>query len=100
DNNAEKLRDNTFGTKSDNVVRASSNSYVYAVKGGSQLNGVKDNTPVLILDDSRINQQEFSLCLNGKVKEIGALVNLKVVMRNEGFSDIELRYLGGLWVMI
>ena len=26
--------------------------------------------------------------------------NLKVVLGSEGFKDIELRYLGGLWVMI
>ncbi|GKC52069.1 nucleotide-binding alpha-beta plait domain-containing protein [Tanacetum coccineum] len=93
--------DNVVRTNSNaNVVRNSSNSYVYAVKGGSLSNGEKDNSPVLVLDDSCTNEMDFSLCLNGKVKEIGALLNLKVVMRNEGFSDPELSYLGGLWVMI
>ncbi|GJY46578.1 RNA-directed DNA polymerase, eukaryota [Tanacetum coccineum] len=34
------------------------------------------------------------------VKDFGSLSNLKVVLGNEGFDNIELRYLGGLWVMI
>ncbi|GJW13209.1 DIE2/ALG10 family protein [Tanacetum coccineum] len=35
-----------------------------------------------------------------KVKEVGVLENLKVALGNEGFTDIDLRYMGGLWVMI
>nr|GEW77059.1 RNA-directed DNA polymerase, eukaryota, nucleotide-binding alpha-beta plait domain protein [Tanacetum cinerariifolium] len=99
-NKDEKLRGNSNGTKTDSAERDSHNSYAYVVKGWSQVNGEKDNNPVLVLDDSCVNQQEFSWCLNWKVKEFGALVNLKVVMRNEGFSDVKLKYLGGLWVMI
>ncbi|GJZ40373.1 hypothetical protein Tco_0586936, partial [Tanacetum coccineum] len=34
------------------------------------------------------------------VKEVGVLENLKVALGNEGFTDIDLRYMGGLWVMI
>ncbi|GJU42311.1 reverse transcriptase domain-containing protein, partial [Tanacetum coccineum] len=35
-----------------------------------------------------------------EVKEVGVLENLKVALGNEGFTDIDLRYMGGLWVMI
>ncbi|GKC23824.1 RNA-directed DNA polymerase, eukaryota, reverse transcriptase zinc-binding domain protein [Tanacetum coccineum] len=34
------------------------------------------------------------------VKDVGVLENLKVALGNEGFTDIDLRYIGGLWVMI
>nr|GFB55445.1 nucleotide-binding alpha-beta plait domain-containing protein [Tanacetum cinerariifolium]GFB55458.1 nucleotide-binding alpha-beta plait domain-containing protein [Tanacetum cinerariifolium] len=99
-NKDEKLQSNSNRTKTESAERDSHNSYAYVVKGGSQVIGEKDNNHVLVLDDSCVNQQEFSWCLNGKVKEFGVLVNLKVVMRNEGFSDVKLKYLGGLWVMI
>ncbi|GKE24044.1 hypothetical protein Tco_1435556 [Tanacetum coccineum] len=36
----------------------------------------------------------------GKVKEFGSLSNLKVVLANEGFDNIEIKYIGGYWVMI
>ncbi|GKE28213.1 hypothetical protein Tco_1443597, partial [Tanacetum coccineum] len=72
----------------------------WGVKGRAQENGERDTNPVLVLDDSCVNKQDYSCCLNGKIKEFGALANLKVVLENEGFTDIDLRYLGGLWVMI
>ncbi|GKB55749.1 hypothetical protein Tco_0911935, partial [Tanacetum coccineum] len=31
---------------------------------------------------------------------VRVLENLKVALGNEGFTDIDLRYMGGLWVMI
>nr|GFD09589.1 DIE2/ALG10 family [Tanacetum cinerariifolium] len=43
----------------------------------------KDGNPVMVLDDSCVNQHDFSCCVNGKVKEFGSLVNLKMVLRNE-----------------
>nr|GEX50565.1 nucleotide-binding alpha-beta plait domain-containing protein [Tanacetum cinerariifolium] len=66
-------------------------------------NGVKKGTnlnPALVLDDSCLNQKDYSLCLMGKVKDFASLSKLKVVLVNEGFSNIKLRYMGGYWVMI
>ncbi|GJT36558.1 DIE2/ALG10 family protein [Tanacetum coccineum] len=100
DSKTDKSRINSFGNKVNNVVNEISSSYAYVAKGGSANNEEKDSIPVMVFDDTCVNQQEFSLCLNGKIKEVGALVNLKVVLQNEGFGDIVLRYLGGLWVMI
>ncbi|GJV82627.1 DIE2/ALG10 family protein [Tanacetum coccineum] len=99
-NKEEQMRDKFNGEKKDSAERTSQNSYAYVVKGGFQANGEKDTAPVMVLDDSCVNQQDFSCCLNGKVKEFGVLVNLKIVIRNEGFSDVGLKYLGGLWVML
>ncbi|GJU18148.1 RNA-directed DNA polymerase, eukaryota [Tanacetum coccineum] len=97
--NGEK-RNNMHEDKKDNRPKDNSNSYVHAVKGCSQVNKEVDNIPTLVLDESCVNQQDYSCCLNGKVKDFEALSNLKVVLRNEGFDDIVLRYLGGLWVLI
>nr|GEY24012.1 RNA-directed DNA polymerase, eukaryota [Tanacetum cinerariifolium] len=47
-----------------------------------------------------VDRLVYSLGLVGKVKEFSVLSNLKVVLGSEGFIDIELQYLGGLWVMI
>ncbi|GJW49971.1 RNA-directed DNA polymerase, eukaryota [Tanacetum coccineum] len=72
DSKTDKSRINSFGNKVNNVVNEISSSYAYVAKGGSANNEEKDSIPVMVFDDT---------C-------------------NEGFGDIVLRYLGGLWVMI
>ncbi|GKD45472.1 hypothetical protein Tco_1270117 [Tanacetum coccineum] len=54
----------------------------------------------LILDDSCISERDFSLSLMGKVKHITAMPNLYVILEKEGFQNLSLTYLGGLWVLI
>ncbi|GKA38197.1 RNA-directed DNA polymerase, eukaryota [Tanacetum coccineum] len=96
----EKIKDSSIGNTKDNGHRDDVSSYANVVKNQSQGNGENDSKPVLVLDDSCVNTQDYSCCLNGKVKEVGVLENLKVALGNEGFTDIDLRYMGGLWVMI
>ncbi|GKB29935.1 hypothetical protein Tco_0869336 [Tanacetum coccineum] len=93
-------RDTSNDIKKDNGQRDNTSSYAHVVKSQIQENGERDSKPVLVLDGSCMNKQDYFCCLNGKVKEFGALANLKVVLGNEGFTDIDIRYLGGLWVMI
>nr|GEY89244.1 hypothetical protein [Tanacetum cinerariifolium] len=50
----------------------------------------------MVLDEVCLNHQEYSLGLLGKVKEFSILANVKVVLGSEGFSDIELNYMGGI----
>ncbi|GJT86219.1 DNA helicase [Tanacetum coccineum] len=50
--------------------------------------------------DNGHRDDDYLCGLNGKVNEVGVLENLKVALGNEGFTDIDLRYMGGLWVMI
>ncbi|GJZ67826.1 DIE2/ALG10 family protein, partial [Tanacetum coccineum] len=95
-----EIRDTSNGTIKDNAQTDNASSYAYVVKNRSQENGESDSKPVLVLDDSCVNKQDYSCCLNGKVKGFGAFENLKVMLGNEGFNDIELRYLGGMWVMM
>ncbi|GJV07812.1 RNA-directed DNA polymerase, eukaryota [Tanacetum coccineum] len=60
----------------------------------------KESKPAIVLDDSCNNQCDFATTLIGKVKELSSLTNLKLVLANEGFDCIKLKYLGGFWVMI
>ncbi|GKB98256.1 nucleotide-binding alpha-beta plait domain-containing protein [Tanacetum coccineum] len=77
------------------------NSYIHAVKRGIQFHNVEDeNKPAIVLDESCLNQKDYSTAVMGKVKEFSSLTNLKIVLANEGFENIKLRYMGGYWVMI
>nr|GFD38585.1 nucleotide-binding alpha-beta plait domain-containing protein [Tanacetum cinerariifolium] len=42
-----------------------------------------------------LNQLDYSLGLLGKVKEFSSFDNMRMVLGNEGFNDIDLRYMGG-----
>ncbi|GJW25846.1 RNA-directed DNA polymerase, eukaryota, reverse transcriptase zinc-binding domain protein [Tanacetum coccineum] len=78
-----------------------SNSYAHAAKIGHQTHYVeKESKPAIVLDDSCGNQCDFATVLMGKVKELSSLTNLKLVLANEGFDYIKLKYMGGFWVMI
>nr|GEX77953.1 RNA-directed DNA polymerase, eukaryota, reverse transcriptase zinc-binding domain protein [Tanacetum cinerariifolium] len=83
-----------------NGKKDASNSYAHVVKGTQLSKEDTDNNPSLVLDDPCLNQKDYSLCLMGKVKDIVSLSNLKVVLVNEGFMNIEIKYMGGFWVMI
>ncbi|GKD35456.1 DIE2/ALG10 family protein [Tanacetum coccineum] len=93
-------RVSTKGVNQDTVHNNKFMSYAYAVKEGSNENGGIECEPVMVLDDSCVNNQDYSCCLNGKIKDFEAITNLKAVLENEGFNDFSLRYLGGMWVMI
>ncbi|KAI3740426.1 hypothetical protein L2E82_30855 [Cichorium intybus] len=92
-----------FEPLSSMAVIGNGGSYAVVVSGGKANNMavVKGNVhdePALILDETCPNDKDVSLTLVGKVKEFGALLNLKDVIVNEGFKDVLLRYLGGFWV--
>ena len=84
----------------DNGIKGSAKSYAHVVKGPQLVNVEVESNPALVLDESCVNQKDYSLCLMGKVKDFVSLSNLKVVLVSEGFDNIDLRYMGGLWVMI
>ncbi|GJX62366.1 RNA-directed DNA polymerase, eukaryota, partial [Tanacetum coccineum] len=56
----------------------------------------------MVLDESCVNEKDYSLCLNGKLKNLVSLDNLKIGIEQtlkKGSSDVDIRYLGGMWVM-
>nr|GEW14261.1 hypothetical protein [Tanacetum cinerariifolium] len=59
-----------------------------------------DSSLVMVLDDSCLNEKDYSFCLMGKVNDFTTLANLKVVVANKGFDNIKFKYMGGYWVMM
>nr|GEY32837.1 RNA-directed DNA polymerase, eukaryota, reverse transcriptase zinc-binding domain protein [Tanacetum cinerariifolium] len=55
---------------------------------------------VMVVDDSCLNEKDYSLCLMGTVKDFATLENLKVVVANEGFDNIKFKYMGGHWIQL
>nr|GEY36788.1 RNA-directed DNA polymerase, eukaryota, reverse transcriptase zinc-binding domain protein [Tanacetum cinerariifolium] len=53
--------------------------------------------PVIVLDEDCLNSKDLTNSLLGRVKEFASLSNLKMVLTNEGFVDISVRYMGELW---
>ncbi|GJS45824.1 nucleotide-binding alpha-beta plait domain-containing protein [Tanacetum coccineum] len=86
---------------SDSGLHGYANSYMHVVKRGTQpQNVVEESKPAIVLDETCLNQEDFSNSLTGKVKEFSSLANLKMVLDNEGFHNIKLKYMGGYWVII
>ncbi|GKA94826.1 RNA-directed DNA polymerase, eukaryota, partial [Tanacetum coccineum] len=59
-----------------------------------------ESTPSLVLDEDCMNPQDLSNSLMGRVKEFATLSNLKMGLANEGFDNIEIKYLGEFWVLL
>nr|GEW20493.1 RNA-directed DNA polymerase, eukaryota, reverse transcriptase zinc-binding domain protein [Tanacetum cinerariifolium] len=57
-------------------------------------------TPALVLDDSCASVRDLSRHVMGRVKDLNSIPNLRTLLTKEGFSDVKLTYLGGMWVMI
>nr|GFC10586.1 nucleotide-binding alpha-beta plait domain-containing protein [Tanacetum cinerariifolium] len=73
-------------------------SYVNVVNGDTK--STEACEPALLLDESCLNQLDYSLGLPGKVKEFNSFDNMRIVLGNEGFNDIDLRYMRGMWIKI
>nr|GEZ77667.1 hypothetical protein [Tanacetum cinerariifolium] len=55
---------------------------------------------VLVPDDSCVAERDLSNHVMGNVKDFSSISNLQTLIMEEGFSVVNLVYLGGLWVMI
>nr|GEZ17695.1 RNA-directed DNA polymerase, eukaryota, nucleotide-binding alpha-beta plait domain protein [Tanacetum cinerariifolium] len=74
-------------------------SYVNVVKGNN-LPPVISTSPALVLDESCIVSRNLDFFVLGETKNPSSITNLYVLLSNEGFHNVKLSYLGGLWVMI
>nr|GEW39165.1 RNA-directed DNA polymerase, eukaryota, nucleotide-binding alpha-beta plait domain protein [Tanacetum cinerariifolium]GEW43270.1 RNA-directed DNA polymerase, eukaryota, nucleotide-binding alpha-beta plait domain protein [Tanacetum cinerariifolium] len=52
---------------------------------------------VNVLDDSCIKKFKFGISLMGKAKDVFAIPNLPRIISKEGFQNVKLSYLGGMW---
>nr|GEZ08437.1 RNA-directed DNA polymerase, eukaryota, nucleotide-binding alpha-beta plait domain protein [Tanacetum cinerariifolium] len=54
-------------------------------------------SPALVLDDICVNVWDVSRQVMGRTKDVNSIMNLRTILTNEGFMDVKLSYLGGLW---
>nr|GEY21466.1 DIE2/ALG10 family [Tanacetum cinerariifolium] len=73
---------------SNNGSRTVKMSYVNVVNGDTK--STEACEPILLLDESCLNQLDYSLGLFGKVKKFSSFDNMRMVLGNEGFNDIDL----------
>ncbi|GJY10547.1 nucleotide-binding alpha-beta plait domain-containing protein [Tanacetum coccineum] len=91
----------TRDNNNDNGVKGLVKSYVHVVKGRTpSVNVEAVSSPTMVLEDDCLNQQDLAHSLMGRVKELASLSNLKKVLANEGFDNIEIEYLGELWALL
>nr|GEU97204.1 RNA-directed DNA polymerase, eukaryota [Tanacetum cinerariifolium] len=76
-------------------------SFAHAVLGNTT-SGTADSEsiPAIVLDDECLYSKYFSKSLLRRVKEFASLSNLKAALINEEFADLNIRYMGELWVML
>ncbi|GKD38021.1 hypothetical protein Tco_1258228, partial [Tanacetum coccineum] len=74
--------------------------------GGGASKGVSDrgsqdtNNCLSLSDNDLIKVEDTSTVLLAKVKEVDSISNMYGICRNEGFTDVSIHYIGGLWVWI
>ncbi|GJZ41466.1 RNA-directed DNA polymerase, eukaryota [Tanacetum coccineum] len=83
-----------------NHVAPTPTSFVSDVKGVSSPPIPLASSPTLVLDDSCMVAKDLDNFVMGEVRQFSSINNLSVLLHNEGFLNIEIVYLGGLWVMI
>nr|GEV71218.1 putative RNA-directed DNA polymerase, eukaryota, reverse transcriptase zinc-binding domain protein [Tanacetum cinerariifolium] len=76
-------------------------SYANAARGSSQCDSktasVNVGVPSITLSQDKPN--DFPLALVGCYKDFRAIPNTRIMCCNEGFSDVDFKYLGGLWIL-
>nr|GEY12491.1 alpha/beta hydrolase fold protein [Tanacetum cinerariifolium] len=75
-------------------------AFVRFIKRGSQSHVTPEITkPALILDETCIKEFDFGMSLMGRAKYVSAIHNLPCMIFKEGFQNVKLSYLGGMWVL-
>nr|GEX30641.1 hypothetical protein CTI12_AA199580 [Tanacetum cinerariifolium] len=78
--------------RNDNDVQPPSNSYVSAVKGSSAPL-LAATLPAIVLDEECLVDRDLDNSVMGEVHHFSSLNNLRVLLYNEGFADVEIMYL-------
>nr|GEZ08682.1 RNA-directed DNA polymerase, eukaryota, nucleotide-binding alpha-beta plait domain protein [Tanacetum cinerariifolium] len=76
-------------------------SYASAVNGGIsrvQPTSLISPSPAMVLDDSCIIERDFSNHVMGKVNDFHSINDLHTLIKDKGFANVKILYLGGLWV--
>ncbi|GJU40218.1 RNA-directed DNA polymerase, eukaryota [Tanacetum coccineum] len=75
-------------------------SYAATLKGNYNSHPLVDPMPAIVLEESCLVSRDFDNFVMGEIKDFSAINNLRVLLANEGFLNVKLAYIGGLWVMI
>nr|GEW64643.1 DNA polymerase zeta processivity subunit [Tanacetum cinerariifolium] len=75
-------------------------SFASALKGNPNIPLPISSSPAMVLDDSCVVTRDLDNYVIREVKQFSSINNLRVLLSNEGFQNLKLAYLGGLWVMI
>nr|GEW65695.1 RNA-directed DNA polymerase, eukaryota, nucleotide-binding alpha-beta plait domain protein [Tanacetum cinerariifolium] len=77
------------------------NSFATVLKScNTNPNSAIDSSPAIVLDDSSITDRDLSFFMMRKIKDINAMSNLYFILANESFENVNLSYLGGMWVLM
>ncbi|GKA98527.1 RNA-directed DNA polymerase, eukaryota, reverse transcriptase zinc-binding domain protein [Tanacetum coccineum] len=85
-------------SRSHGEVMGIGNSYVNILKSSNP--AWNTDSPAIVPGDECVTSKDLSNSLMGRVKEVASLTNLKTTLRNEGFVDLSIKYLGELWVLL
>nr|GEX67903.1 hypothetical protein [Tanacetum cinerariifolium] len=92
---------NVYHPKNNVSVGAIKNLLAAVLKSRKVNPNIADESyPAIVLNDSCLMEHDFSYSLIGKIKYINALSNLCFILANEGFGNVKLSYLGGIWILI
>nr|GEW21329.1 RNA-directed DNA polymerase, eukaryota, nucleotide-binding alpha-beta plait domain protein [Tanacetum cinerariifolium] len=81
------------------IWRIQKKSFVSVLKRGSQSHVTPEITrPVLGLETC-IKEFDFGMSLMGRAKDVSAIPNIPYIISKEGFQNVKLSYLGGIWVL-
>ncbi|GJR29611.1 RNA-directed DNA polymerase, eukaryota [Tanacetum coccineum] len=69
-------------------------------QGADHKKSVDHDSPAIVLDEDCALSKDLSSSLMGRIKEFASLTNLKNALMNEGFVDLNVSYLGELWVLL
>ncbi|GKC83876.1 RNA-directed DNA polymerase, eukaryota, partial [Tanacetum coccineum] len=99
---SKKDADHRNGSTGSHQKKGGVTSYVSVVNGVTPLvqpGNSLSSAPALVLDEECVVERDFSNCAMGRVKSFDSITKLQSLLVDEGFVNVTLSYLGGLWVM-
>ncbi|GKB76812.1 RNA-directed DNA polymerase, eukaryota, partial [Tanacetum coccineum] len=81
-------------------ARTSGPSFASVLQDSVQPRPYISPSPAMVLDDSCIVERVLEKFVMGEVKSFSSIPNLHSILLKEGFQNVNLTYMGGLWVMM
>ncbi|GKD52948.1 RNA-directed DNA polymerase, eukaryota [Tanacetum coccineum] len=85
--------------KVDNVDRLVGNLCTLWI-GTTYVPATTTSAPAMVLDDSCVVKRDLQNYVMGEVRQFSSISNLRTLLLAEGFHNVKLAYIGGLWVMV